>query len=127
MSRVRNRVQPSNSSLLSLMRISGLLRTRRASPGRATRSARKPRLGEIAELLLSARCRLASLAWIPSPADQMIACHVLDDRLEALAAVAGRVLELLADRPKRFADPSHAERRKMPVGIARNRLNASRL
>jgi len=71
------------------------------------RSGRKPCFGEIAELLLRPGGRFASLAGMPSPADQMIACHMFDDRLEAFAAIAGRVLELRADRPQRFPHPGH--------------------
>ena len=41
---------------------------------------------------------------------------VLDDLRERLAAVALRVLELLADLARSLADPRHLARREVPVG-----------
>ena len=49
---------------------------------------------------------------------------VLDDLRERLAAVALRILDLLADLARTLADPRHLARREVPVGRPRNaRLN----
>src|SRR5436190_265003 len=57
---------------------------------------------------------------MPTPANELVVRHVLDDLLHSLAAVALRVLDLLADLSERSADPCHLDRRQYPLGIARN-------
>ena len=55
--------------------------------------------------VLRARRRLAAFARVPAPADQVVVRHVLDDLGRGLAAVARRVLDLLADLAERLALP----------------------
>src|SRR5205814_398718 len=63
---------------------------------------------------------LAVSAGHPTPAHQRVVRHVLVDRGERLAAVAPRVLDLLADLTERSGLPRHRLRRDMPRRVSRN-------
>src|SRR5205823_8926849 len=78
-----------------------------------------PRGDQRPELRLRAGCRLAAAARLPSPAHQRVLRHVLLDGRERLAAVALRVLDLLADLAERLALPCHRLRGDMPQRMAR--------
>ena len=61
-----------------------------------------------------------SCAGRPAPGDELVVRVVLDDLRERLAAVALRVLDLLADVARRLADPRHLDGREVPVRRARH-------
>src|SRR5262249_55675951 len=70
---------------------------RSISGGRAGGAGFHPRLDEGAELLLRPRRRAAARPGMPAPADERVLGHVVDELVHRLAAVALRVLDLLAD------------------------------
>jgi hypothetical protein len=71
-------------------------------------------------LPLRARRRRAALVGMPAPADERILGHVVDELGHRLAAVALRVLDLLADFAQRLADPGHLDWRHVPLRVARD-------
>src|SRR5258708_24058157 len=79
-----------------------------------------PRGDQPPELRPGAGRRLAVAARLPSPAHQRDLRHVLLAGGERLAAVALRVLDLLADLTQRFGLPCHRLRCDMPERMAWN-------
>ncbi len=76
-----------------------------ASPLRADRPGIGPRRHQGAELRLRARCGLPALSRGPAPADERVVGRVLDQGRHALAAIAGGVLDLLADLGRATCQP----------------------
>ena len=89
------------------------------SPG--TRRRIGPGLDEGTELGLSAGRRRAACAGMPAPSYKRILCHVMNEIVHRLAAVALGVLDLFADLAQRLADPRHLDGRQVPFGMAGRR------
>src|SRR5262249_33149088 len=71
------------------------------------------------KLGLRAGRRDATGAWVPTPTDERIFGHMVDEFIHRLAAVSLGILDLLANLAQRLAHPRHLDRREMPLGMAR--------
>src|SRR5258707_4091007 len=64
------------------------------------------------------RRRPSSNSGVPSPADQAVFAHVMDEGRHIAVAVAFRVFDLPANLGEQFAVPRHGERREVPFWVA---------
>ena len=78
------------------------------------RSRLRPGANELAELVLRSRRRPAARTGRPAPADEASSAMCSNERRHVLAAVARRVLDLLADLAERPALPGHRDGRQVP-------------
>src|SRR5437667_2902413 len=77
-----------------------------------------PRLCERAELLLRAGCRRSPNSGCPTPSHQAVFSEMMHELSETPLAVAGGILDLLADLRERLALPCHLDRGEAPERIA---------
>src|SRR5205085_9243875 len=89
---------------------------------RTHRAGVDPGAHQFAGLRLRARCGLAAFARRPAPGHQIVLGEMFVQQVKRAAAVAVRVLDLLADLPDRFALPGEFARRKLPARVARDAL-----
>src|SRR5690606_26919403 len=85
---------------------------------RAGRPGINPGFDQFAELLLRAGRRLAAFSGRPTPPDQRIFGHVVDEFSHGFSAVARGVLDLLTDLTERLAEPRHLDRRQVPLRMS---------
>ena len=81
-------------------------------------STLRPSLDQIPERRLCTRRRRSSNSGVPSPADQAVFAHVMDEGRHIAVAVAFRVFDLPANLGEQFAVPRHGERREVPFWVA---------
>src|SRR5215469_11038258 len=91
----------------------------RSVESRAGHACLDPGLEGIDESLVRQRGTRSPATWGPGPEHHRIRLRVLDELLAGVApAVAGGVLDLLADLRARSPFPQHGKRRKRPAGRA---------
>src|SRR5215470_864699 len=85
---------------------------------RTSRAGVGPGAHDLAEARLRPGRRRASSSWRPRPSHERILAEVMQQRRHVAIAVAGAVLDLLADLSERAALPGHRKRGEMPFRMA---------
>ena len=96
---------------------------------RASRSAIDPRPHRSSRVIARQRRQRSSVTRIPAPADEIIMCHMIEQRFERPPAILFGIFQLAAQRSGRAPHKNHLvfRRRQTPLRIPRGQVRSGQV
>ena len=96
---------------------------------RASRSAIDPRPHRSSHVIARQRRQRSSVTRIPAPADEIIMCHMIEQRFERPPAILFGIFQLAAQRSGRAPHKNHLvfRRRQTPLRIPRGQVRSGQV